>query len=144
MATDDNLIDKADMLIQRRRVFVAGGGTHPFSAPSARAETGDLPVLTEVVDVLSPPPPVEPAISQERVEALAKALLLERLPVRQQLVAESLGAWLDAELPQVVMRVVDGLTDQIIAQVTVEARASLLPRLQAVLEADPAVSDAEP
>jgi hypothetical protein len=139
MVTGDSLIDKADTLLQRRRVFVAGGSAHQFSPPP-RMESVELPVLTEVVDTLSPLP-LEQTVPPERIEALAKALLLERLPASQQQLAVTLSGWLDTELPQVVMRVVDGLTDQIIAQVTAEARASLLPRLQTALEADHAAHE---
>jgi hypothetical protein len=136
MATDDDLIDKADTLIQRRRIFVAGGGVRQPETHVTTTEASELPVLTEIVDASWPPAPVEPPIPPVHIDALAKALLQERLPVQQQLLADNLAGWLDTELPQVVMRVLDGLSDQMITQVTTEARASLLPRLQAVLEVD--------
>lgn len=136
MAADDDLIVRADSLM-RRRTFVAGG-----VRTTSMAEGDDLPVLTEIVTGPLVAPASEQAIPPERIEAMARELLFERLPLQRQALAEELTAWLDAELPQVVMRVLDGVTDLIVAQVTQEARAALLPRLQAALEADhPAIRD---
>lgn len=125
MAADDDLIVKVDSLM-RRRVFVAGG--------AQVAEVDDLPVLTEIVTAPFVAPAGERPVSSERIEALVRERLFERLPDQRQALAEELGTWLDRELPQVVMRVLDGLTDLMVAQVTEEARAALLPRLQTVLE----------
>jgi hypothetical protein len=55
--------------------------------------------------------------------------------------AFELETWLDQELPQHVLRVLDGITDQLIIQLSLKARAELLPRLQAGI--DPAHSAAE-
>ena len=59
-----DIVDRADLLIQRRRTFVA---TRPVSAPPpqplAALEDDDLPVLTEVV---SP----EAAISEAKTERI--------------------------------------------------------------------------
>ena len=65
---------------------------------------------------------------------MARELLFDRLPRQRQALAEELSAWLDDELPQIVLRVLDGVTDQLIEQVTAEARAALLPKLQMVIE----------
>lgn len=139
MSRDDSLIDKADTLIQRRRVFVAGGVRSLRPAPGEEVpavRNGDLPVLTDVVVPLSELPPApQPTIPQEQIDARAMELLQARLPLHRQAVADELLAWLDTELPQVVMRVLDGVTDQIIAQVTEDARAALLPRIRDALEA---------
>jgi hypothetical protein len=148
MATDDSLIDQANKLM-RRRVFVASGAQPPAPPPPEPApaieppaiEIDDLPVLTEVfvpepeVPPIEVPPP-EPVIPQEAIDARAMELVQAQLPFQRQAVADELAAWLDSELPQVVMRVLDGVTDQIIGQVTAEARAALLPRLQDALETD--------
>ena len=148
MATDDSLIDQANKLM-RRRVFVASGAQPPAPPPPEpsppieppAAEIDDLPVLTEVFvpEPQLPPvevPPPEPVIPQETIDARAKELLQAQLPFQRQAVAHELAAWLDTELPQVVLRVLDGVTDQIVGQVTAEARAALLPRLQDALETD--------
>lgn len=131
----EDILDKADALMRRRRVFVAGAAADTLSAAD---EADDLPVLTEVVAAIPPPDPAATlTIAPDRIETLARELLFERLPAQRQALADELAGWLDAELPQVVMRVLDGVTDQLVAQVTAEARAALLPRLQAAVEAEP-------
>ena len=154
MVTDDSLIDQANKLM-RRRVFVASGAQSPAPPPPApivveppAIEIDDLPVLTEV---FVPPPelppveiePSEPLIPQEMIDARAMELLQAQLPFQRQAVADELAEWLDTELPQVVMRVLDGVTDQIISQVTEEARAVLVPRMKDALEADNISLDAD-
>jgi hypothetical protein len=132
MDKTDDVLQQANKLMLRHRSFVAGAATEP-----PPAETDDLPVLTEVVDAGSAPVAEEPAtapLPPDRIEALARELLFDRLPVQREALANEMSAWLDQELPQVVMRVLDGLADQMIAQVTAEARAALLPRMQAALE----------
>jgi uncharacterized FlaG/YvyC family protein len=61
-------------------------------------------------------------------------------PHQRELLRRELATWLDEQLPQLVMRVLDGVTDQLVAQINTQARVSLLPKLQAVLE----YSEAEP
>lgn len=145
MADGDELLDKADALMRRRRVFLAGGASSVVESDTAAADIDDLPVLTEVVAglaVAEDSAPV-PAIPPDRIESLARELLFERLPAQRQALADELAAWLDAELPPIVLRVLDGVTDHLVAQVTAEARAALLPRLQAALEAEPAPPTAD-
>lgn len=154
----------------RRRSFVASGAKPPdpppppppqavaveeppqgVPAPEAATEEpqdfDDLPVLTDVVVSLGetepaePVPPPEPVIPDELIAARAAELIQARLPDQRQALADELASWLDRELPLIVMRVLDGTTDQIIAQVTAEARAALLPRIQEVLELDPIAQD---
>jgi hypothetical protein len=148
MTANDNIIDQANKLM-RRRSFVASGAQPPVptvveappASPAPTLEIDDLPVLTEV---FTPPPeeppvevePPEPVIPQELIDARAAELVQAHLPFQRQAVADEVAAWLDTELPQVVVRVLDGLTDQIIGRVTEEAKAMLVPRLQDVLEAD--------
>jgi hypothetical protein len=117
----------------------------PATPPTPAVDSDDLPVLTEVVDGSAdllvagmPSDSAPPILAPERIDALAREMLFERLPVQRQALADELTSWLDGELPQVIMRVLDGITDQLVAQVTAEARAALLPRLQAALEAEPA------
>jgi hypothetical protein len=147
MTENDNIIEQANKLM-RRRVFVASGAQppqppaapEPASADAPAVEVDDLPVLTEVFEPPEAPAveaePPEPVIPQEMIDARAAELLHAHLPFQRQAVADEVAAWLDAELPQVVMRVLDGLTDQIIGRVTEEAKAVLIPRLQDALEAD--------
>jgi len=148
MAANDNLIDQANRLM-RRRVFVASGAQPPsppapVAEPAPPAEFDDLPVLTEVFAPVSEAPaiapepvaPPEPVIPQEAIDARAAEMLAARLPFQRQAVADELATWLDKELPLIVMRILDGVTDQIIGQITAEAKAALLPRLHDSLEAD--------
>lgn len=113
MADDDNLLEMADALMHRHRVFVAG-----TAAPAAdRVEHDDVPVLTEVVkseDVPMAAPPLRPVDLAELRNAIAVEV----------------EAWLDEELPRHIMHVLDGLTDQLIAHLSLQARTHLLPKLQ--------------
>jgi ABC-type glycerol-3-phosphate transport system substrate-binding protein len=113
-------LEKANALMRRRRVFVAG-------APEQKSLLGEdesdgLPVLMDIVDATA---------------AAEADPQYARLAAQREALADALATWLDTELPSIVTAVVDGLTDQIVAQVTAEARAALLPRLQEALEAEP-------
>lgn len=139
MADADDLLRQADRLMKRHRVFVAAGAQAPEAAEAVPPE--ELPVLTDVVEQVAEPTPV--TFTSEQLAALAQELLYERLPLQRQALADELAAWLDNELPQVVMRVLDGVTDQLVAQVTREATAALLPRLQSALDESPPPAEAK-
>lgn len=110
---DSDVLGKADALMRRHRVFVAGSTPpEPEGAPSNPDD--DLPVLTEVVtDIVSPA-----AVHDARREAIR----------------EELKRWLDEELPQAVLKVTDGLADQLVGSLTRDAEAQLLPRILARLD----------
>jgi hypothetical protein len=135
MADENSLLDKADSLIQRHRPSGTAGGPH-----QAVSENDDLPMLTDVIVTEDMGPAAVPAFvhiappDPEHVAELAREMLLARLPAQRQAIAGELAAWLDKELPPVVLRVLDGIADQIIAQVTTEALATLMPRMQAALD----------
>lgn len=115
---DDNTEDvlrKADALIRRTRVFVAGASPVPASAPPAE---DDLPVLTDVVT--------------EREAALATAP--PHMQWHLDALREELSRWLEQELPQAVLKVTDGLADQLMGELTEQAEKKLLPRLIARLD----------
>lgn len=121
--TDDtgvNVMAQADALMRRHRVFLAGGSgpvpTH--SDLVTEASEDDLPVLT---DVVAPGDATGPARTSTMDHALA---------VQREQIAASLAKWLDEELPQAVLRVVDGFSDKLIAELVTQARAELLPKLQ--------------
>lgn len=146
MDHSDDLLQQANQLMRRHRSFVAGGAQSAMAEVSS-TDRDDLPVLTEVVEGPaegSSPDACgvesQPVVAPERIEALALEMLFERLPVQRQALAEELAKWLDSDLPQVIMRVLDGITDQLVAQIADEARAALLPRLQAGLEEEQAPS----
>ena len=141
MAND--VIDKADSLMRRHRAFVAGESpaaavppAPTFAPPPEQAPVPeDLPVLTEIVaddDEVT----LATASAAADIEALLRERLAAALPQQRELLRRELAQWLDEQLPQLVMRVLDGVTDQLVAQINTQARMTLLPKLQAVLEAD--------
>jgi hypothetical protein len=140
MDDDRSLLDKADNLMRRRRVFLAGSQA---SVAATEDISDDLPVLTDMVppaaaSAPATPPPEMPAVPtiDEQAQVLAYELMLERLSAQRQAVEKEIVDWLDTELPHIVMYVVDGLTDQLVAQVTAAVRLELLPKLQLAVEAE--------
>ncbi|PKO84238.1 MAG: hypothetical protein CVU17_03505 [Betaproteobacteria bacterium HGW-Betaproteobacteria-11] len=131
---DDNtleILNQADALIGRRRVFVA---TPPEeeSAGADRKETeprpdtsndirSELPLLTEIVT----PDEVASPLSEERQ--------------RNDAIQKELARWLDEDLPVVILKVTDGLADQLVQRITDQAASKLVPRLRACIE-DPLAS----
>jgi hypothetical protein len=86
---DDNtteVLRKADALIRRTRVFVAGSKAPTEAAP---APEDDLPVLTEVVTEHEAALATAPAHMQQHLDALR----------------EELSLWLEQELPNAVLNV---------------------------------------
>lgn len=108
--SERDVIDQADALINRHRPLP--GSAHPQS------EEG-IPVLTEVVDL--------------QTGNIAPVAADTQAAVRAAL-ARELEAWLDEKLPEAVLRIIDGLSDQMISQVAAQARLELLPRLKDALE----------
>lgn len=141
MSDAPDILDQADRLMRRHRVFLAGSQA---SVAVTEEIADDLPVLTDMVtaepEVVEPPPPPVPEVPvesiEERAQVLAYEFMLERLSAQRQAMEDELSAWLDNELPQIVMYVIDGLTDQLVAQVTAAARLELLPKLQLAVEAE--------
>lgn len=131
---DDNIIDKADALMRRHRAFLAGDATAAGQPTAAAAQETleDIPTLTEVVEETA-----AGSAGGVEIEAILQERLAAALPQQRELLRRELAIWLDEQLPQVVMRVLDGLSDQLIAQVNTQARTTLLPKLQAVLESFP-------
>jgi hypothetical protein len=116
--TDDNtadLLGKADALIRRTRVFVARSSPQAIAHPS---HDEDLPVLTEVVTEDEAALATAPPHMQQHLDALR----------------DELTRWLDRELPEAVLKVTDGLADQLMAELTHQAEKKLLPRLIARLD----------
>jgi len=113
---DDNTADvlrKADALIRRSRVFVAGAPATVAAPAAPAAPDDDLPVLTEVVT------------EQEAARATAPPHMQQHLDALR----EELSLWLVQELPHAVLKVTDGLADQLMGELTDQAEKNLLPRL---------------
>jgi hypothetical protein len=117
MADDntDDVLRKADALIRRTRVFVAGSSPE---APQTPPPEDDLPVLTDIVTEHEAALATAPPHMQQHLDALR----------------EELSRWLDQELPHAVLKVTDGLADQLIGELTDQAEKNLLPRLIARLD----------
>ena len=145
----NNVLDQADALM-RRRSFVAG-------IQSAQAEADgnsdvvdqsaieDVPVLTDVVgdDVVAQHPavPGDETGSMELkagvalgIEQALRERLNQLLMDRQTALAQEIEAWLDEQMPQLVIRAMDGITDHLVSLLANRAKDELLPRLEAALK----------
>lgn len=111
----ESVLLKADALIRRNRTYVAGMSS--ASLPPSSADD-DLPVLTEIVT------------AQEAALATAPPHLQQHLDALR----EELSRWLEQELPHAVLKVTDGLADQLMGELTHQAEKNLLPRLIARLD----------
>lgn len=128
MASDksDDLLDKADALMRRHRPVAIDSATEVIERNDAAPDDGDdLPVLTEVVDPHEAAPGLAPRPTARNARTqLSSALTAE------------LETWLDEALPGHIVHVLDGLADQLIGQLSQRARTELLPRLQALADAE--------
>jgi len=118
----EDLLRKADALIRRSRIFVAGSSA-PAASPTPPGE--DLPTLTEIVSAEEAALATAPPHMQQHLDALR----------------EELSLWLIQELPQAVLKVTDGLADQLMGELTHQAERNLLPRLVARLDGTAAHPD---
>ena len=122
--SDDNTKDvmrKADALMRRTRVFVAGSSSVPSPTPPVE---DDLPVLTDIVTEREAALATAPPHMQQHLDALR----------------EEISRWLEQELPQAVLKVTDGLADQLMGELNDQAEKKLLPRLISRLDGTGAVS----
>lgn len=117
-----DLLLKADALIRRTRVFVAGSSS-PTTEPAPPDD--DLPILTDIVTEHEAALATAPPHMQQHLDALR----------------EELSRWLDRELPHAVLKVTDGLADQLMGELTHQAEKNLLPRLIARLDGTAAPSE---
>lgn len=79
----------------------------------------DVPLLTEVVTEETP---------------LAAGTPLAPPTLDESALAAALSEWLDAKMPEAVLKVLDGVADQLILKLTRDAEEDLLPRLTAALD----------
>lgn len=117
MADDgtSEILLKADALIRRSRTYVAG---LPATQSPPAPPDDDLPVLTEIVTEDDVALATAPPHMQQHLDALR----------------EELSLWLEQELPHAVLKVTDGLADQLMGELTHQAERNLLPRLLARLD----------
>ena len=136
---NDKLLERADSLM-RRRTFVAGANDEPAAFPDADQIEEEVPVLTEVVHQAGAqardeeiPEAKPPAIQNQQIEAAVRARLEQLLLSRQSELAVEIETWLDEQMPQLVIRAMDGITDHLVALLANRARDDLLPRLENVM-----------
>lgn len=130
---DDSTTDlllKADALMRRTRSYVASPppsspaeiattSVHePAEIPRAEAVDDDIPVLTEKLTANEAALATAPPHMQHHLDALR----------------EELALWLEQELPHAVLKVTDGLADQLMGELTHQAEKNLLPRLMSRLD----------
>ena len=120
----EDLLRKADALIRRSRIFVAGS-SGPTASPAPPDD--DLPTLTDIVSAEEAALATAPPHMQYHLDALR----------------EELSLWLIQELPQAVLKVTDGLADQLMGELTHQAEKNLLPRLVSRLDGTAAQADPE-
>lgn len=138
----DTLLDQADALM-RRRTFVAGArseANEPALA-AADADAEDVPILTEVVDIADTSAygdtasgPVIEYAANWKVEKLVRQRIDALLSERSAELAHEIETWLDEQMPQLVIRAMDGITDHLVALLANRARDDLLPRLENVMQ----------
>ena len=119
-----DLLRQADALIRRNRTYVAGSSPVAAQVPPP---DDDLPVLTDIVTEQEAALATAPPHMQQHLDALR----------------EELSRWLEQELPHAVLKVTDGLADQLMGELTHQAEKKLLPRLIARLDGTAAKSETE-
>ncbi|MCB1887480.1 MAG: hypothetical protein KDH20_07725 [Rhodocyclaceae bacterium] len=134
----DELLEKADALIRRHQA----GHDDGFD---------DLPVLTEVVDLeakaaadvdeapdaadaeITTAPAgaaqIDAAPTPPAVSAIDESLLVERLISLDAKLTLAIEDWVTAELPQILSREFDALSERIRAEAIAHLRATLIPEL---------------
>ncbi len=121
-----DLLLKADAFMRRGRSYVASAPA-VLQTPVADAALpiienpatdDDIPVLTEKVAEGDAAYATAPPHMQQHLDALR----------------EELARWLEQELPHAVLKVTDGLADQLMGELTDQAERNLLPRLIARLD----------
>jgi hypothetical protein len=128
------ILNQADALMNRHRghrTFVAKNtAEETASATTADAvppADEDFPVLTEVVSEFAIESGNEiSGIAAEKQKA-------DLLAAQRQQIEDHLERWLDNRLPDEVLRVMDGVSDQLIGSLVSRMREELLPELLSVV-----------
>lgn len=114
MTPPDKLIERADSLMQRKRVFVAGAPPAPLKSEPATPDDDDLPILTEIVDISEVSGDAPTAAARQPFDPLADAVTREFALQLQQRFASELPELIDQataklsiELQQAVQRIAE-------------------------------------
>ena len=104
-------------------------GKHELlAALSAELPDEDFPVLTEVVEDSEAAP--HSADLAQQIEATVRERLDHLLKERQAHLSQEIESWLDEQMPQLVIRAMDGITDHLVTLLASRVRDELLPRLE--------------
>lgn len=132
------LLADADKLIQRRRVFIASP-SHPAS-PAIPAHIFE--VADESTIETTPTAPIthlaehdadhEFPLLTEKVTSSAPSLA-DIQALQRDAVQKELTSWLEQELPLAILKITDGIADQLLGELTRKAEEHLLPGLLAHL-----------
>jgi hypothetical protein len=118
------VLAQADALMRRHRVFIAGNAVVTVPDENSADQEDDFPVLTEVIadEALrqSDEDPTPPGLTEAEVQ--------EMLAAQQLDFQRALEQWLDEKLPEEVLRVMDGVSDQLIGALTARMRNDFLPQ----------------
>ncbi|SMB26281.1 protein of unknown function [Sterolibacterium denitrificans] len=125
----DMLLDQADALM-RRRNFVSSldlaeaksaqpAGT-PAEEETLSLDSQDVPVLTEVIEAEVT---ASPATASDATAAAMRQ-------IHQQKICKTLESWLEEVLPQMLANTMNGLSEQLLAELRERARAELPARLK--------------
>lgn len=126
------ILNQADALMNRHRsprVFVARGVTE--EVPSHSVADEDFPVLTEIVSEINLRSDGESDVEKSELASDPEQENIAALQ-RQQIEAH-VEHWLDSQLPDEVLRVMDGVSDQLIVSLVARIREELLPELLSVV-----------
>lgn len=107
----------------------------PLAALSAELPDEDFPVLTEVVEGSDAAPSSSDAAPHSadlalQIEATVRERLDHLLKERQAHLSQEIESWLDEQMPQLVIRAMDGITDHLVALLASRVRDELLARLE--------------
>lgn len=115
------VLAQADALMRRHRVFIAGGNAAAEATENPPSQEDDIPVLTEVV--------AEAIAESSQNESPPPVPVQELLDSQRAKIEQTIEQWLDEKLPEEVLRVMDGISDQLIGSLVTRMRNELLPQL---------------
>lgn len=130
-----DLLLKADALMRRNRSYVASP-PQPVPASEAAGTPVAPPNLVSTSFAGDPRPDDDIPVLTDKLTAREAALATAPPHMQGHLDAlrEELALWLEQELPHAVLKVTDGLADQLMGELTHQAERNLLPRLIARLD----------
>ena len=130
MTPPDQLIERADSLMQRKRVFVAGAPAAPVRSDLATPDDDDLPILTEIVDISEVSSDTPNAAARQPLDPLADAATQELARQLQQRFASELPELIEqatVKLALELQQAVQGIAEQCLRDFVSQRRQLPLP-----------------